>query len=291
MSALTADEIQTLRCPRCSGGLQLSTAPAGALSCTRCRAVFDSPGGIPDLLPWSGGAPGPEWALWRDRLARLQQWRRQTWDVSDRSEQRSKLADGLATEFFKFARVPEQGTVLEIGCGGGGLRRFVPRRRYWGIDPLAGLPGSPPLSPDPPGTVFMRGVGERLPLADSTFECVLICETLDHSMDPPRVLAQAHRVLKPDGVLAVMQSVRLAAPRPPLRVRLRAAAGRLKGRLAGGGRLEDIETKVRVLGQDELSALVSERFLVESGITHDAVMFVRALRHDLSSPRRPKRPV
>ena len=105
-------------------------------------------------------------------------------------------------------------------------------------------------------------------------------------------LAEAHRVLKDGGVLGVMQSVTLARPKPPLWVRLRAAAGRLKATLLGRSvPISDEETKVRILGQDECSALVGERFLVESGITSGTTLFLRALKLDLAAPRPPKRVV
>lgn len=131
-----------LRCPRCGGGLD---ADSSSLRCARCRAVYEVRAGIPDLLPWSGGVAGPEWSRWRDKLDSLQQWRAETWAGGSGTAARQKVADDLASEFFKFMRVPETGTVLDIGCGSAELRRFVPRRRYVGLDPLAGTPGAPPI--------------------------------------------------------------------------------------------------------------------------------------------------
>ncbi len=280
--------VALLACPRCGAGLEPVRA---GLECRACRAAYEVRGGIPDLTPWSGGRPDPEWDHWRDKLDRLQQWRRETWDGSASAAERQSLADALAEEFFRFARVPEGGVVLEVGCGDGGLRRFLPRRRYWGIDPLLGEPGAPRPRPDEGGPgVFLRGVGERLPLAPGTVETVLLCETMDHCLDARQVLREARRVLRPGGLLAVMQSVEPFSPLPPLRVRLRAAAGRLRARLRGrrpsGG---DRRTKVRPLGQDELAALVGSEFVVESGMQRGTVLFLRALRQDVAAARAPKR--
>lgn len=285
---LAIEDIALMRCPRCGGALE---SLSGSLRCVRCRAAYEVRGSIPDLLPWSGGLPGQEWARWREKIEALKEWRRETWDGGRASLSRQKVADDLAAEFFRFARVPEHGAVLEIGCGSAELRRFVPRRAYWGLDPLLGTPGAPEPGPSqaPAGDVLIRGVGERLPLADESFDTVLVCETLDHSLDPAQVVRESRRVLKEGGLLAIMQSVRLAMPSPPLRVRLRAAAGRMKASLMGARRIEDADTKMHAIGQDDLAALVNAQMLVESGITRGSVMFLRSLKQDPGAPRPPKR--
>jgi len=282
MTPLPDDRIEKLLCPRCGGAL---AASGETLTCAACGALYPVTDGVPDLLPWTGGVPGPEWAPWSARLEKLVEWRKATWDGSARSEERQKLADDLATEFFRFARVPEAGPVLEIGCGSGELRRYIPRRTYWGVDPL------PPAAPPADGAFFVRAVGERLPLADGVFRSVLICETLDHALDPARVLSEARRVMVDDGVLAVMQSVRLPIPPPPLPARLRIAAGRLRARMAGRARIEDAETKMHTLEQDALARLVNAEFTPEAGITRGTQMFIRALKQDPAAPRVPKRKV
>ncbi|HEY3175613.1 MAG TPA: methyltransferase domain-containing protein [Candidatus Polarisedimenticolia bacterium] len=285
---LTEADLSLLACPRCRGDVRQGD---GSLRCTRCTAVYEVREGIPDLLPWSGGVPGPEWARWREKLDALGEWRRATWDGSASSVARQKVADDLAGEFFKFARIPESATVLEIGCGSGELIRYLPRRRYWGLDPAPLSAALPPPAAGSPGPVLVRGVGEKLPLADGVFEAVLLCETLDHALDPVQVIREARRVLKGGGVMAVMQGVALAMPPPPLRVRLRAAAGRVKARLLGRSVPADADTKMHVITQDGLTAIASAELLVESGITRGQTMFLRALKQDLSAPRVPKRSV
>ena len=280
MMPFTGVEIDMLACPGCRGPLGVAD---DSLACGRCRARYEVRDGVPDLLPWSDGEPGREWARWRKKLDVLQMWRRSTWDRSAKAETRQNLADELATRFFEFVRVPEGSSVLEIGCGSGDLRRYLPRHhRYWGLDPLLVVPAAP-ASSGPAGdsttTFFLRGVGERLPLVDAGFEAVMLCETLDHCLDPAQVIREARRVLKPGGLLGVMQSLHVATP-PPLGARLRAAAGRLKSHLLGRWRPDSADTKTNPLGRDELTALVRSELLVEADLTCGSVMFLRALKHE-----------
>ena len=276
MPQIPADDLALIRCPRCGGSLEPTS---GSLRCVRCQAIYEVRGGVPDLLPWSGGVAGQEWMRWRERLDAMSGGGRA-------SRAQRPITEDIATEFFKFARIPETGAVLEIGCGAAALRRFVPRRRYWGLDPL---PGPPAATAD--GVVFLRGVGERLPLADASFETVLVCETLDQTLDPAQVIREAHRVLKQGGLLAVMQSVRLEMPNPSFVVRLKTAAGRALSSLAGRPDVTDEQAGMPAIGQDELAAMVKTEMLVDSGITRGTVMFLRALKQDLAAPRQPKRNV
>jgi SAM-dependent methyltransferase len=43
--------------------------------------------------------------------------------------------------------------------------------------------------------------GHDLPFADATFDAVVCQAVLEHVLDPPRVVAEIHRVLRPDGLL------------------------------------------------------------------------------------------
>jgi SAM-dependent methyltransferase len=51
--------------------------------------------------------------------------------------------------------------------------------------------------------VVARGSVYELPVADASFDCVIISEVLEHLHDEARALGELSRVLKPGGVLAV----------------------------------------------------------------------------------------
>lgn len=264
-----------LACPRCRAPLR---SGADLLACAGCAARFPVAGGVPDLLPWSGGEPGPEWATWREKLEALRQWRRGTWDGSRSSASRQAVADDRASLFFRHARLPE-GRILEVGCGSAQLRGRLPGREYWGLDPLAGTPEAPRGSGGPP-FVLVRGVGERLPFASCVFDGVMICETLDHALDPARVLDEASRVLKAAGVLAVMQSVREpSAPAVAWRVRARATAGRFKARLLGRSLPpSDDGTKMRALRADEVEEAVRRLTAPPVARIAEGTLYLRAVK-------------
>jgi ubiquinone/menaquinone biosynthesis C-methylase UbiE len=281
-------EVDRLACPRCRGSLRQAD---DALVCSGCSAKYEVRAGVPDLLPWSGGEPGREWARWRKKLDLLQEWRQSTWDRSEQAETRQELVDELATRFFEFVRVPVGESVLEIGCGSGDFRRYLSRQSYWGLDPLFAAPAEAVGSAadgDSTTTFFFRGVGECLPLTDASFDAVLLCQTLDHCLDPAQVIREACRVLKPGGRLGIMQSLHVASSAAPA-ARLHAAAGKLKSRLLGRWRPDDADTKTNPLGPDELTALVKSELTVEADVTCGSVMFLRALKHEVSVSRAGRR--
>ena len=54
---------------------------------------------------------------------------------------------------------------------------------------------------------FVEGFGERLPYGDFLFDAVLIVSTLDHCLDPRKVLSEAYRVLKPHAEILVVHGM------------------------------------------------------------------------------------
>jgi ubiquinone/menaquinone biosynthesis C-methylase UbiE len=90
--------------------------------------------------------------------------------------------------------------VLDIGCGTGRAAAALVERgsRVWGVEPE---PEMAALARERLSTVKVAPA-ERLPFKDGWFDRALMWLVL-HLLDRPRALAEAARVLAPDGRLAV----------------------------------------------------------------------------------------
>lgn len=91
------------------------------------------------------------------------------------------------------------GTVLDAGCGTGGL---LARLSVLGR-PLAGLdfnPAAAGRAAAKSGAATAAGDANRLPFADAAFAALTSCDVLCHrAVDPARALREFHRVLMPGG--------------------------------------------------------------------------------------------
>jgi SAM-dependent methyltransferase len=116
-----------------------------------------------------------------------------------------------------FARLPVApgDPVLDLGCGGGRHAFEMYRRgaRVTALDLNATdvaavnemFAAMRAAGEAPPGAdaVAMRGDARTLPFADRTFAVVVLSEVLEHIPDDRLVIAEAARVLRTGGVLAV----------------------------------------------------------------------------------------
>jgi len=99
-----------------------------------------------------------------------------------------------------------EGRVLEVGMGGGlNLAFYDPGRVsvVVGVDPSAELRSRAEGAPRPDGlkVSIAEGVAEDLPFAAASFDTVVCTYTLCSVDNPARSLAEARRVLKPEGRL------------------------------------------------------------------------------------------
>jgi len=100
--------------------------------------------------------------------------------------------------------------ILEVGCGFGSFVLTCVEAGYdaIGLDPNEYDERMPvsvlkiAQSRMPPGDHrLVAGYGEDLPFPAETFDVVALFQVLEHVRDPKRVLQQAYRVLKPDGMI------------------------------------------------------------------------------------------
>lgn len=97
--------------------------------------------------------------------------------------------------------VREGSLLLDLACGGGLLAPHVAGKghRHVGVD-LS--PTALPLARDH-GVVPVRGDVTRLPFADGVADVVVAGEVLEHVADPPALMTEACRVLRPGGSLVI----------------------------------------------------------------------------------------
>jgi SAM-dependent methyltransferase len=98
--------------------------------------------------------------------------------------------------------------VLEVGCGTGAIAREFARSP--GVGAVLGVDPSPillararELSEGIENVSFQEGDGRRLSLPDAAYDAVVLHRVLSHVPGPEDVLAEAFRVLRPAGRLAV----------------------------------------------------------------------------------------
>lgn len=111
--------------------------------------------------------------------------------------------DRLAAEL----RIGAGSRLLDLGAGTGKLTRMLTPlgARIVAVEPLASMREH--FARVLPDASLVAGVAEALPFADGRFQAVA-CAQAFHWFDAERALAEIHRVLTPDGRLALLWNVK-----------------------------------------------------------------------------------
>lgn len=123
------------------------------------------------------------------------------------SPQEARAGDRLCLQLYeRVAQHHVEGKrVLEVGCGRGGgtafLRRSLGARDVTGVDLTASSIRWCKKHCSEPDVRFAVGDAENLELADSCFDAVVNVESSHNYPHVDRFLAEAHRVLRPGGLL------------------------------------------------------------------------------------------
>jgi SAM-dependent methyltransferase len=95
--------------------------------------------------------------------------------------------------------------VLDVGCGEGELARHLSDGAWHGVDNSAEMLARAPRP-------SIRAEADALPFADASFDSVALLYMLYHLAEPGRALAEAHRVLRPGGLVAAAAPSRHDSP-------------------------------------------------------------------------------
>lgn len=94
------------------------------------------------------------------------------------------------------------GRLLEVGVGPGGHLRHYEKHEITAVDCSAKMVAH--CRHRSPTTDVRQMDGEKLAFPDARFDYVVLCHVLSVTADPARMLAEAHRVLRPGGRLFVL---------------------------------------------------------------------------------------
>ena len=155
-------------------------------------------------------------------------------------------------------------TVLDLGSGAGldvllSAKRVGPAGKAYGLDMTDEMLAAARANQARAGITnaeFIKGHIEAIPLPDQTIDIIVSNCVINLSGDKDQVLAEAHRVLKPGGRLAVSDIV-LVRPLPPS-VQQNLAAW--SGCVAGALEMEDYRRKLTAAGFTDLEIVTTRTY-------------------------------
>mgnify|MGYP001568733079 FL=1 len=102
-----------------------------------------------------------------------------------------------------FTAVKKGDRVLDVACGGGVNRKNLPEDIFYcGIDlSFAGLSFAKQSNK---GASFIKADAENLPIMNSSFDCIISTNAVEHFMEPRLIFDEILRVCKKDGCILLV---------------------------------------------------------------------------------------
>lgn len=95
--------------------------------------------------------------------------------------------------------LPENGTIIEVGCGNGGFLLALEQARP-DLNPI-GIDIVDPGTLGDSNVTFYAGMLEEQSIESGTVDLIFFDDLLEHVEDPVKFLETCHRLLKPNGVI------------------------------------------------------------------------------------------
>jgi len=165
------------------------------------------------------------------------------------------------------AQLNQGETVLDLGSGGGidvllSARRVGPTGRVYGLDmtdEMLALARENQRKAGVENVEFLRGEIESIPLPGSSVDVIISNCVVNLSSDKDRVLAEAFRVLRPGGRLAISDVV----VRGPVPAQIRRSVELWVGCVAGALNDEEYRDKLAKAGFEEIDLEPTRVYRVE----------------------------
>jgi arsenite methyltransferase len=204
------------------------------------------------------------------------------------------------------AQLKEGETVLDLGSGGGidvllSAKRVGPTGKVYGLDmteEMLALANENKAKAGVGNVEFLKGEIENIPLPSETVDVIISNCVINLSANKDRVLAEAFRVLKPGGRLAVSDVVTRGEMLPEIRTSVLAWVGCIAGALEEN----DYRKKLSAVGFEQIEIEPTRiyrvgdarEFLAGQGIDVEAIApqvdgkfmsaFIRAVKPTVKQP-------
>lgn len=148
----------------------------------------------------------------KTRWSLAQEYEKNWWDKRSNNidfEFYKSFASELTEYLNDFLKIDRSTKILEIGSGAGGIVTYLKNSDHrYAVDPLEDFYSSVPefVNQRDESVQYFKAMGEELPFENDFFDLIIVDNVLDHCDDPPKVMLEAKRVLKPGAVIYFKQN-------------------------------------------------------------------------------------